>query len=151
MIYIAAIFGVVIFLLGFNLQSNYHISSSQSVIAKSLANNFLLYRQSVQHYKLYNNLTSNSTIPTTNLSFPTGYVEQNLWTNEIYNGVLYIYSKSANVYPELPAQIKLGLGNSIFAGLGTADHHLIAVANNIKVSLDIPTDIPAGSVVVIGE
>lgn len=120
-------------------------SYRKTVVASVLANSFWAYRGAVVSYQFSNNSAS-GTVPNNKLVFPIGYLPNQFWSNTIEGGVLYTFSTKPVSGGVVKAIAERG-GNTHMIGI-VRDSAMISLVSGV--SFIVPTSIPSGSVVVVG-
>lgn len=146
--------GVMVSVVGIMLLSWYsaitqpkEIALRNAVAGQSAATNFWAYRSAVATYQ-YNNPGFTGTIPDASVTFPMGYVRNLAWTNTVQSGVLYTYSNTTLNSTTVDAIASRG-GRTMMIGIAASGNTMTSVSGAAS-GFSIPSSIPVGAVVVIG-
>lgn len=120
------------------------MSIKSAITTDVSATNFLTYRDAVSRYYAANP-TALGTIPDSSLTFAPGYIRNNLWSNTISGGVLYVYGTAPgevlnNIYQKSLNSSLVGFNSS-----GILRNQLGSSAG-----VTIPAPIPSGALVFVG-
>ncbi len=130
---------------------------ADAAIANAAATSFLSYRESVIDYLNAHPGTASITIPDSSLTYPWGYQRDARWTNYVPAagaGTLVIYEATPNtqglstmldaLYSK--TEKSFTVGRKAVDGSGT-----LLSANGFATGITLPTSVPNGAIVMIGQ
>lgn len=108
------------------------------------ATTFLIYQNALAAY-VANSAPTDGTVTDASLSFPPGYVRNSAHTNVVSGRILYTWIPAANVTPGMVARLQQAAQYSV--AKVTASGSALAKDG----ARSVPTTIPIGAIVLIGE
>jgi hypothetical protein len=138
-----ALFGVLLLFLTFYFQylfQSYADRNFSDASNRSVAANFLVYRNTAFAYAVENNSTGNIPFTVLTPSLPGGYLQAANWQAQVIGNVLYVYGPATDQV--ILAACELARGSPM---VGKAENGKIMPQRYNPVS--VPAAVPAGSLV----